>query len=73
MELLILKTNIKTKKKVHIVQPILNSHPIIKRWSIDLEDIDNVLRIEAREHISESEIKQLINKAGFLCEALPDI
>ena len=72
MELLIFKTDIKTKKKIKEVGSVFKNHPIIMNWSIDTEDIDNVLRIEASGNLSEGEIIHLITTCGFYCEALPD-
>jgi cell fate (sporulation/competence/biofilm development) regulator YmcA (YheA/YmcA/DUF963 family) len=70
MKLIILRTDIKTKKKVKKIKPFLNEHPIITNWSIDLEDIDNVLRIEANESLHENEVKYIVQKEGFYCENL---
>ncbi len=70
MKLVILKTDIKTKKKVKKVSPVLNEHPNINKWSIDTEDIDNVLRIEATDHLHEEEVKELVSATGFYCEDL---
>jgi len=72
MKLLILKTDIKTKRKVKAVKPILDSHPAITHWSVDLSDIDKVLRIEARDNTDETEVIKQINSNGFFCEELPD-
>jgi len=72
MKLVILKTDIKTKKRVKVMKPVFNNHPIISKWSIDTEDIDNVLRIEAEDNLHEDEIKRLVNENGFYCESLPD-
>lgn len=72
MELLILKTDIKTKSKVKKMIPIFNSHPVIYKWSIDTEDIDNVLRIEATDHVNEKEIISMVRELGFYCDNLPD-
>jgi hypothetical protein len=72
MKLLILRTNIKTKKKVKTIKPLFNNHPTIFNWSVDTEDIDNVLRIEAQDNLSENEIIHLVKTCGFYCEALPD-
>lgn len=72
MRLLILRTNIKTKKKVKKVKPLLNNHPLILNWSVDLEDIDNVLRIEAISNLNELDVKNLVQQKGFYCENLPD-
>lgn len=72
MQLLILRTNIKSKKKVRSVKLLFNGQPAISNWSIDTEDIDRVLRIEADDTINENDIIQLVTKGGFLCESLPD-
>jgi hypothetical protein len=73
MKLVILRTDIKTKKRVKIMKSVFNKHPIISKWSIDTEDIDNVLRIEAEDNLHEDEVKRLVNENGFYCEDLPDI
>jgi cell fate (sporulation/competence/biofilm development) regulator YmcA (YheA/YmcA/DUF963 family) len=70
MKIIILRTDVKTKKKVKKIKPFLNEHPIITNWSIDLEDIDNVLRIEANENLHEDEVKHIFQKEGFYCENL---
>ena len=72
MNLLIFKTDIKTKKEVKFVRPLFNDHPIITNWSIDIADIDNVLRIEAQDDLNENDIIHLIKTSGFYCEVLPD-
>ena len=72
MKLFIFRTNIKTKKKVKRIKPLFNNHSGIIKWSIDLEDIDNVLRIEAFENFNETEVINLINMRGFYCDELSD-
>jgi len=72
MKILIFRTDIKTKKKFKAVKPIFNRHPSISSWSIDIEDIDNVLRIEASENLDERDVITLTNTQGFYCEALKD-
>jgi tRNA G26 N,N-dimethylase Trm1 len=69
MEVLILKTNIRYKKQVKEVAPLLNGSDGISRWNIDLEDIDKVLRIESND-MKITEVVQLIQEAGFHCEEL---
>ena len=71
MEILVLKTNISSKKQVKTVAPLLNGQESISRWNIDLNDIDKVLRIEASD-IELDEVVQLIQEAGFYCEELAD-
>ena len=51
---------------------LFNNHPGITDWSIDTEDIDNVLRIEAAENLNEHDVISLINTRGFYCDALTD-
>jgi len=72
MELLIFQTDIKSKKKVKSISPILNGRSDILKWSIDLEDIDNVLRIEATENLLEEEVINLAKVKGFHIKALSD-
>ncbi len=72
MNLLIFRTDIKTKKKVKALTPLFNNHPVITDWSIDLEDIDNVLRIEVQGDLNEKDIIHLVKTYGFYCEALAD-
>jgi len=67
-----LKTDIKTKKEVEVVRPLFNNHPIITDWSIDTEDIDNVLRIQVQDDLKENEIIHLIKECGFYGEMLAD-
>lgn len=69
-QLSILKTDIKSKKKLKVLQPILNHHNDILKWSIDIEDIDNVLRIEHHNNLSEADIIQLVKICGFYSEPL---
>lgn len=72
MELLIFETDIKSKKKVKSLKPLLNQHRDIIHWSIDLEDIDKVLRIEATSNLLEEEVIDLIKDNGFNIKALSD-
>ncbi|MEQ8219924.1 MAG: hypothetical protein RH981_16915 [Arenibacter sp.] len=70
MELLIFQTDIKSKNKVKSIKPLLNNHSDIIKWSIDLEDIDNVLRIEATANLLEEEAIDLIKDHGFDIKSL---
>ena len=72
MNLLIFRTDIKTKKEVKVVRPLFNDHPLITDWSIDRQDIDNVLRIEAKDDLNEKDIIHLIKECGFYSEMLAD-
>ncbi len=72
MKLLIFRTDIKTKKKVKDIKNLLNTHTTITNWSVDTEDVDNVLRIEASENLYEKDVINLMNTQGFYCEPLKD-
>lgn len=72
MELLLFRTDIKSKKKVKSLKPMLNNHIDILDWSVDLEDIDNVLRIEASPNLDEEDIVQLVKSNGFYIKTLTD-
>lgn len=70
INILIFKTDIDNEQKFNYVNYLFKNHPQIFQWSLDNEDIDNVLRIEASEKMIESEIIQLLNGIGVHCEDL---
>lgn len=72
MNLLILKSNIDSRKGVRQVARVLDSHPAIKHWTVDLDDIDKVLRIEWQHFLSAVDIQRLLKPIGYHCENLPD-
>lgn len=72
MKLVILKTNIETKQKAIILKSLFYNCPQITNWSVDTEDIDKVLRIEAATHADQDKIIQLVKDQGFQCEELKD-
>lgn len=71
MDILIFKTNVSGKNNVNEVSPHLESLNGIQRYTFDLDDIDKVLRVEARG-LSSQKIESVIKKAGYHCEELPD-
>ena len=72
MVVLIFQTDIKSKGKVKSIKPILNRHSDIIKWSVDLEDIDNILRIEATTELKEKEVIDIIKEKGFYIQPLLD-
>lgn len=70
MKLLILKTDIATEDHVKRIKPLFHNNPVIYDWSVDLQDIDYVLRVEASDNLREEDLIFLIQKYGFLCEEL---
>ena len=71
MGVYVFKTDIDSTSLIESVKPLINSYQYISDWSIDIEDIDNVLRVISDE-LLENEIIQIIKSKGFICEALPD-
>ena len=71
MGVYVFKTDINSASLIESVKPLLNSYQYITDWSIDMEDIDNVLRVVSVE-LLENEIIQIIKSKGFICEALTD-
>jgi len=71
MGVYVFKTDIKSALLIELVKPLLNSYKDILDWSIDIEDIDNVLRVVSVE-LMENDIVQIIKNQGFICETLPD-
>lgn len=68
--LLIFKTNINTQEKVNHVSTLLNSNPLIIDWSVDLLDVDCVLRIEAIEGLTVEETQDRLLQDGYVLELL---
>ena len=72
MNILIFKTDLSTDLDVKYVQPIFDSYFSIIDWSVDLEDVDNVLRIVAKDSIKDADIISLMQANKVICEGLPD-
>ena len=69
MEIFIFSTSVEKPEQVTEVKPLLTSVPAITGWNFDLEDCDNILRIEA-DDISPRYIESLLQTAGFDCREL---
>ena len=72
MSLHIFRTDIKTDEKVDIIANLFKKYSIISDWSVDTDDIDNVLRVVSTNNLSEKEIIEIVSAQGFICEALTD-
>lgn len=67
---LVFKTSIHKKRHVNKLRPLLNQ--LMDKngfWNFDLEDCDNILRVETQTLASTAICNVLINQ-GFLCEEL---
>lgn len=69
--ILILGTNVYTKKDLRRLTPVLDNDDRINDWNVDMDDIDRVLRIATGQMTSEDVIS-LLTGAGFHCRDLPE-
>ncbi len=69
MNVLVFATSVKKPRQVSMIKPLLTAVPSIHGWNFDLEDCDNILRIEARD-VSPRYIETLLKTAGFECREL---
>jgi len=71
MNILIFKTNLHNPELVNRVKPVIQNMPGIQKWNVDIQDCDNVLRIEASE-LSAHMVEMVLQDAGYYCEELQD-
>jgi hypothetical protein len=71
MNVLVFKTNLNSFPLIEWIAPLFNLHLCISEWSVDTEDVDNVLRIVSSKML-EKDVIQLMQSNGFVCEVLPD-
>ena len=63
------KTNIKCGGCIATVTPYLNANNEIKHWSVDTDNKDKILTVEA-ENLSGEAITEIVKKAGYQAEPL---
>jgi hypothetical protein len=69
---LVFRTSITSKAKADSVKPLLdNLMDKYEKWNFDLEDCDNILRVEAVS-VQPFVIINNLKNAGFACEELQD-
>ncbi len=68
---LVFRTNIHCGEDLARLAPILNATYGNSRWSVDLSDVDRVLRIESANADAITVIEKVV-AAGFICEELLD-
>ena len=71
MDILIFKTNLENPDLVNRAKPLIQNLEGISRWNVDIQDCDNVLRIEA-SRLSPRFVEYTLQKAGYYCEELQD-
>lgn len=70
MQIHVLKTDLKSLQEVNRIAPILDLHPSINNWTVDINDIDNILRIVGDDALEEQQIIPLLNQFGVQIESL---
>ena len=70
MEVLVLKTNVTSKEKAQALSAVFDNHQLIRKWSVDTEDCDNVLRIEAENGFDILEAVALMQLMGYIGDEL---
>lgn len=68
-DVLVFKTSVQSENDIYKISPYLNADTRVRKWNVDLDDVDCVLRIESDVH-DPGYVIELIRAAGFLCEEL---
>lgn len=68
-QVMVFKTNIQTEGDVQCVGAVLTAQNCITAWSIDIEDVDCVLRIMSGK-LQHWDVIKLINMQGYECAEL---
>lgn len=71
MDILVFKTNIRYKKQISAVSRHMDNLEGVIRWNLDFDDVDNILRVEARD-LSPRTVEHTLLQAGYVCEELED-
>lgn len=67
----VFKTNIKSTTQVENIKSHIDNNFPNTKWNFDLEDCDNIFRIESELNILEKIYNTFIS-LGYNCEELPD-
>ncbi|WP_130735850.1 hypothetical protein [Flavobacterium sp. J27] len=69
--ILVFKTSVRTLHEIQKIKPLLNKLFSYTKWNFDLEDCDNIFRIDSPLEISD-EVITIFNENGHECVALED-
>jgi hypothetical protein len=69
--ILVFKTSVSTFSEVETLKPQLDKHFPNAKWNFDLQDCDNIFRVES-DNISLPVIVNVMQDLGIECEELPD-
>ncbi|MEX0610014.1 MAG: hypothetical protein WD016_07355 [Balneolaceae bacterium] len=66
----VFRTSLQNKEAVDLVSGILNNHPSVHDWNVDLEDWEKVLRVEYRD-ARVVEISEILRREGVEIDEMP--
>ncbi|PSL46375.1 hypothetical protein CLV51_103353 [Chitinophaga niastensis] len=69
--ILIFKTNIATTAARQQIATVLDMHPLIAQWTVDLMDVDCVLRVVSY-HLSPADVIAIVARYNYECTELTD-
>ncbi|MBG6130839.1 hypothetical protein IWQ47_002303 [Aquimarina sp. EL_43] len=69
IKVFVFKTSVTNETDISIIKSHLDDLPQILKWNFDLEDDDNILRIESQSNIIQQVVKEF-KKLGYQCEEL---
>lgn len=70
MKIYTFKTSLKCSGCVSALMPFMNELKGVENWNIDLESTQKTLTVNAKEQLSELQIIEAVNKAGYTAEKL---
>ena len=70
VKIFLFKTNIQKESDKKLIRQALLQYKGIKKWGIDFESKNKVMRIEGYG-VTTEKIIEVITKAGFHCKVLP--
>lgn len=70
MIVLVFKTWLNSRYDAQLIAEYLNKNEEVLAWNVDLEDWENILRIEANSEYIAEQIIENFNNFGFKCEEL---
>ena len=62
----VFKTSVSNESDIEILKPLLDTQLENSKWNFDLEDCDNILRIDSLNEVVEQTIK-LLKDYGLCC------
>jgi copper chaperone len=69
MDILVFKTNLRFKKNISEAVSHIEKIPGVKRWNVDLNDCDKVLRIESND-LAPQLVEETLTNIGYYCKEL---